>query len=122
MATLTMMALFRSVIFSLMLAVPSNSRCDRNASFHRCRTVAPQQPDCNRLLLSINARSGHYRSISVARSALGDLQIKGHTFAIDEYGSRVQELLAGAIVFRVTAQRRKRKEEFHGFGYGGRRL
>jgi len=35
----------------------------------------------------------------VAGAALGDLQIEGHTFAIDQYGSIVQKLLAGAIVF-----------------------
>src|ERR1019366_7870726 len=62
------------------------------------------------------------KSISTAGAPLGDLQIEGHTFAIDEDGSRVQKLLAGAIVLLVAAQRGKRKEEFHGLGYSGRRL
>ncbi len=72
------------------------------------------------LVLDSIADKRQAKSISMAGAALGDLQIEGYAFAVDEHRSRVQELLPGAIVLLVAAQRGKGKEKFHGFGYRGR--
>ena len=58
---------------------------------------------------------------SAAKTSFSDLQIQGNPFSVDQHHPGVDELLASAIVFLVAAQRRERKEKFHGLGFAGRR-
>ena len=53
---------------------------------------------------------------SVARASPSDLKVERNPFAVDQHRPGIEELLTGAIVFVIAAQRRKGKEELHRLG------
>jgi len=54
------------------------------------------------------------------RAALGNLQVQSYALAVDEDGSCIYQLLAGAIVLFVTPQGSKWEEKFNRLSSAGR--